>query len=343
MPKDTRSRRLLTLLLLGLLGCSLPVSVGLPAGSKPTATAPAAPSTPTTVPTPLAPLGSPKNPIVLALPPSTQPQSAVLSAGQTLTSLLEKETSLHVVSVLSPNEAELIHEFSLGNAHIAVLSPYGYLKASNAGLVQAAFGREQNGELFYGAELIARSDAGFTVYFDPVQGKNLADPAVALAQFMNKQPCWTDELSASGYVIPLGYLKQAGVTVREGAFLSSHPAVVRALYAGKICDFGATYIDARRYPGLEDELPDVLKKILVIWQTPAVIPYDVLVYGAGMPIETQRALSRAFVDLMSNPDGQSVMQTLYGFGAMQSVEDAQYADFRQGVQESGLDLDTLIK
>ncbi len=343
MPHHTRARRLLTLSLMGLLGCSLPVKVGLLTGSTATPAVTATPSTPTAVPTPLAPLGSAKNPIVLALPPSTAPQSDVLNAGQTLTSLLEKETGLQVVSVLSPSEAELIHEFGIGNAHVAVLTPYGYLMASSQGLVQAAFGREQNGQLFYGSELIARSDAGFTVYFDPVQGKDLADAPVALAQFKDKKPCWTDELSPSGYVVPLGYLKQADVTIRQGAFLTSHPAVVRALFAGQICDFGATYIDARQYPGLEDQLPNVLKKILVIWQTPPIIPYEVLVYSAGLPIETQRALSRAFVDLMTTADGQSTMQTLYGFGAMQAVEDGQYADFRQAVQESGLDLSTLVK
>ncbi len=327
--------------LLGLLGCTLPVKVGLVPGGTPTPTA--TPSEPTVIPTPLAALGTDKNPLVLALPPSGQPQPDVLNAGKTLTSLLAKGTGYSLVSVISPNETELIRSFGLGNAHIGVLSPFGYLLASNEGFAQAAFGREQNGQLFYGAELIARSDAGFTVYFDPVRGKNLAEAAVALAQFKNKKPCWTDQLSPSGYVAPLGYLQRADVTTRDGAFLTSHPAVVRALYAGQICDFGATYMDARLYPGLEDELPNVLKKILVIWQIPAIIPYETLVYGVGMPIEMQRVLSRAFVDLLSTPDGQSAMQTLYGFNAMQVVQDAQYADFRQVVKDSGLDLSTLVK
>ncbi len=334
-------KRLLTLSLLGLLGCTVPIKVGSLGAA--TATAVPTPGTPTAIPTPLAPLGTSQNPLVLALPPSTQPQSDVLNAGQTLSSLLEKETGLKVVSVVSPSETELIRAFGVGNAHVGVLSPFGYLLASNEGVAQAAFGREQNGELFYGSELIARSDGGFTVYFDPVQGKNLVDVGVALAQFNAKKPCWTDELSPSGYVVPLGYLKEADVSLREGAFLTSHPAVVRALYAGQICDFGATYVDARQYPGLEDQLPNVLKKILVVWQIPPIIPYEVLVYGAGLPVETQRALSRAFVDLMTTPDGRSVMQTLYGFSAMQAVQDAQYSDFRQAVQESGLDLSTLVK
>lgn len=334
-------KRILALFLLGLLGCTLPAKVGfLPAGTPtPTAT----PAEPTVVPTPLAPLGSDKNPLVLALPPSGQLQPDVLNAGKTLTSLLAKSTGYNLVSVISPSEAELIQSFGLGNAHIGVLTPFGYLLASNQGFVQAAFGREQNGQMFYGAELLARSDAGFTVYYDPVQGKNLADAPVALAQLKDKKPCWTDARSPSGYVVPLGYLRRAEVTTQAGAFLTSHPGVVRALYAGQICDFGATYVDARLYPGLEDELPNVLKKLLVVWQIPPSIPYESLVYGAGMPVEMQRVLTRAFVDLMGTPDGQSTMQTLYGFNAMEAVQDAQYADFRQAVKDSGLDLSTLIK
>lgn len=336
-------RWLLTLSLLGLLGCSIPVKVGFLPGGTPTPTPTTTPSEPTAIPTPIAPLGTDGNPLVLALPPNPQPASDVLNAGKTLTSLLEKSTGYKFVSVISPSETELIHSFATGDAHVGVLTPFGYLLASNDGAVQAAFVRQQDGKSFYGAQLIARSDAGFTVYFDPVQGSNLANAPVALAQFKDKKPCWTDEHSASGYVVPLGLLTDASVSIRQGAFLTSHPAVVRALYAGQICDFGATYIDSRQYPGLEDQLPNVLKKILVIWQIPPIIPYETLVYSAGMPIGTQRALSRALVDLMTTPEGQSAMQTLYGFRAMQAVQDAQYADFRQAVQDSGLDLSTLIK
>ncbi len=336
-------RRLLALSLLGLLGCSLPFKLGAVPGGAPSPTPSPTPALPTPVPTPLAPLGTSSNPLVLALPPSPQPQPDVLNAGQTLASLIEKGTGFKLVPVISPNETALIHSFGTGNAHVGVLTPFGYLLASNEGVAQAAFGREENGQLFYGAELIARSDAGFTVYFDPLQGKDLVDPAVALAQFKDKKPCWTDPQSPSGYVVPLGALRAADVTVRAGAFLTSHPAVVRALYAGQICDFGAVYVDGRTYPGLEDALPNVLKKILVIWQIPSIIPYETVVYAAGMPVETQRALTRTFVDLMTTPDGQSAMQTLYGFSAMQAVQDSQYADFRQAVRDSGLDLSTLVK
>jgi len=89
------------------------------------------------------------------------------------------------------------------------------------------------------------------------------------------------------------------VQVLAPAFVAGHPTVVRAVYAGGICDFGATYIDARVYPGLEDKYPDIMKKVVVIWQIPPIIPYETLVYVQGMDENQLRLLTRAFVDIMS--------------------------------------------
>ena len=58
-------------------------------------------------------------------------------------------------------------------------------------------------------------------------------------------------------MVPLGLLNDAHIEIRPPAFLAGHVAVVRAIEAAGICDFGATYIDARTYPGLEDQYPDL--------------------------------------------------------------------------------------
>jgi phosphonate transport system substrate-binding protein len=334
-------RLLVAVVVLSLVGCNMPVRVNL--FSQATAT-PSPTVTPTTIPpTPEAPLGTQGNPLVVAIPPTTRPQGPVLNAGEVLTSLLKKQTGYEFVAVIPPSEPELIDAFGRGNADIAALSPFGYLLASDRGTVEAAFAREQDGEVFYGAELIAPGELDFLSYFDPVENANLADASVALAQFANKKPCWTDRSSPSGYVVPLGALRKAGISTREPAFLNSHPAVVRALYAGGICDFGGTYVDAMLYPGLEDELPEVTQRIVVIWRIPPIIPYETLVFSRRLPVEMRRLLTRTFVDLMQTPEGRSAIQTLYGFGAMQVVNDGQYAEFRAFVDASGLDLAGLIE
>ena len=117
----------------------------------------------------------------------------------------------------------------------------------------------------------------------------------------------------------------------------------RAIDVGGICDFGATYIDARNYPGLQDQYPDIFAKVQVIWRIPAIIPYETLVFMHGMNEDMRRNLVRAFVDLMGTAQGQSAMQTLYGFQSMQIVQDGQYDPFRKIVKASGIDLVDLIK
>ena len=336
----TWKRLLFPLLLPALLACTLiPTQVPVIPTAPATATATLLP----TAPPPISELGSSKAPLILALPPSGALTSQVQTAGKTLVGLLEKATNYHIVSVLPPSESDLVQGFANGNAHIGVLSPFAYLLASEQGSVEAVFAREHVKEIFYGAQFVARANTGFTSYFDPIVQANSAEAPVALSQFQDKKPCWTDNLSPSGYIVPLGYLKQAQIATRPPAFLAGHVAVVRAVYVGGICDFGATYIDARSYPGLEDQYPDLLKQVNVIWRIPPIIPYESLVFFHGMNEDMRRNLTRAFVDVESTPEGQSVMQTLYGFEGMQVVQDAQYDAFRKAVKASGVDLTALVK
>ncbi len=337
-------KKFLLLFFLGLLACIVPVGGLIPTPQPaitPTIIATFTPTSPASSPD--TPLGSAKNPLILALTPSTHPTQDVINAGKVLTSTLESTTGYSFLSVIPPTETELVKAFGNGNAHIGVLTPFGYLLANDQDYVSAAFARQQSGKSFYGAQFIVRNDAGFKSYYDSVKAQNTDEASVALAQFSGKKPCWADEFSPSGYVVPLGFLGEAGVKTLEPAFVAGQPTVVRAVYAGGICEFGGTYIDARTYPGLEDSFPDVNQKVVVVWQIPPIIPYESLVFSRGMTVEMRRVLTRAFVDLMSTPDGSSAMQTLYGFNAIEVVQDSQYDEFRKAVKASGLDLNTLVR
>ncbi len=335
-------KRLLLLLLVGLSGCGLiphPHLVASPTPIIATVTPTAMPLTPI----PTAVLGDANNPLILALAPAPRLDPNALNASKVLIAHLEKSTGYQFITIAPTSETDLIHRFQNGNAHIGVLSPFGYLLANENGSVDAAFARQQDGSAFYGAQFIVRSDAGFLPYFDSVKNENTSDASTALAQFQNKKPCWADQLSPSGYVVPLGFLAEAGIQVNDPAFVAGQPTVVRAVYAQGICDFGATYIDARTYPGLQDAFPDVLAKVIVVWRTPNIIPYETLVFASNMDNDTRRILIRAFVDAMDTSDGSSAMQTLYGIDAMQVAQDGQYQDFRKAVKASGLDLSSLVK
>jgi len=316
----------------------------LPPTASPTPIgATATPAATALAPVPTAALGDPKNPLVLALAPAPRLDPNALNASKVLIAHLGKSTGYQFITIAPTSESELIGRFQTGAAHIGVLSPFGYLLASNQGSVDAAFARQQDGSAFYGAQFIVRSDAGFVSYFDSVKKENTADVSTALEQFQNKKPCWADPLSPSGYVVPLGFLAEAGVQTDDPAFVAGQPTVVRAVYAQGICDFGATYIDARTYPGLEDAFPDVLTRVSVVWRTPNIVPYEILAFSSSLDSNMSRTLTRAFVDAMDTPDGSSAMQTLYGIGSMQVVQDSQYQDFRKAVKASGLDLSSLLK
>lgn len=335
-------KKLFLTLTLAMLACSLPTQLT----GDPTPTPAALPeATPTFVPTPAptsAP-GSESNPLILALAPSPRPDDAANAAGQTIAAFIEKQTGYRIVVVGPASESDLVNALAAGNAHIASLSPFGYVLARETNSVEAALASLRDGKAFYGAQFIAGRDSGFTSHFDIAREANNSDAATALAQFKDKKPCWSDSISPSGYVVPLGVLAQSQVQTREGAFIEGQPSVVRAVYADNICDFGATFIDARQSPVLEADYPDVMDKVRVIWRVPEVIPYENISISKQLPLEMRRNLQRAFIDLMLTADGKSAMQTAYGIDELQIIEDAAYDQFTVYVRASGLPLADLLK
>lgn len=335
-------RRLLPVFLLFLAACTFPLrGENVPA---PTQTpVPEASPTPTAVSSAVAPLGSKENPLILALSPSPRPSQEVLASGENLAAQLEKLTGFHVVLVAPASEKDLVQAFAARNVHIAVLSPFAYVLARQQGGARVALASVRNGEILYGAQFIARRDSGFQFYFDSIRGENVAEAKAALTQFNDKKPCWSDTASPSGYVIPLGVLNQAGVQPQAGAFVQGQATVVRAVYSKGICDFGATYTDARTLPVLEADYPDVLEVVKVVWRIPPIIPYENVSFATDLPVEIRRPLLRAFIDLMGNAEGKAAMQVIYGIDELRPAEDDIYETFATLARASGLNLSDLLK
>lgn len=336
-------KKFLFLLSLAVFGCSFPVQLTLGTPASAPTLAPA--EIPALAQTPLAPpaLGTEQNPLILALAPSTRPGEDTIAAGELIAAFIESRTGYRVVTVIPSSEQVLVDAFDKDNAHIGALSPYAYLLARENDSVTALLTRVREGSAFYGAQIIANREKNFTSYYDEARGENTTEVAAALNQFEGKKACWSDEFSPSGYVVPLGLLNQAGVQIRSEAFIAGQPSVVRAVYVDGICDFGATFIDARSLPALEADYADVMDKVIVIWRIPNIIPYENISIANSLPIELRRVIQRAFIDLMLTPEGKSAIQTVYGMDELQVVEDAAYAEFAAYVKASRLDLLSLIK
>lgn len=339
------TRLVLTILLLTsailLVNCSIPLqtppaAVGTHLPDPEVATETPLPALPTPQ------LGLAENPLILALPPSaTTPEQ--LAAAKEIASQFTQRTGYTVVTIVPDSYTALIDALEQGNAHIALLDPYAYELAYRQELVHAAFAVLNDGEGTYGAQFLATRKGGFESFFDPLIEKNTADAKTALAQFTDKKPCWSDETSASGYVIPLGYLNENQIVTKSPAFVEGHPTVVRSLYASGICDFGASYIDARKFPSLEDEFPDLMEQVIIVWQIPAIIPYDVLAFSTKMPGDMYNLFTSLVLPIMQTDAGREAFKVAYDIEEIQPVNDGYYEEFRIYVDESGIDLASLIE
>jgi phosphonate transport system substrate-binding protein len=326
-----------------LANCNLP---GIsPVQSTATNTAfPPVSITPTQTPPafPTAELGRAENPLILALPPSANSKEQI-DAAKVIASLFTERTGYAVVTIVPDSYTALVDAIGKGNAHIVLLDPYAYELAYQNGWVGAAYAVLKNEKGTYGAQFLATRKGGFTSYFDERSGENTEDAAVALAQFAGKKPCWSDETSPSGYVVPLGYLDKNQIVTKPPAFVEGHPTVVRSLYASGICDFGATYIDARKFPSLEDQFPDLIEQVIVVWQIPAIIPYDVLAFSTNMPQPMRELFTNLIPALLQTEAGKAAFKTAYDIDALQPANDGYYEEFRTYVHASGIDLTTLVK
>lgn len=323
-----------------LIGCSLPdvtpsQSTGMPVPvTSPTDTVPP--------PLPAAELGLAENPIILALTPGATTQ-AQIDAAKVIAEQFTQRTGYVVVTVIPDSYSALVEALENGNAHIVLLDPFSYELAYQKRLVNAAYAVVHNEKTTYGAQFIASRRGGFKSYFDEATQLNVGEAAEALAQFTDKKPCWSDEGSPSGYVIPLGYLNRNQVVTRPAAFVQGHPTVVRSVYAGGICDFGATYVDARKFPSLEDQFPDLLEQVLVIWRIPEIIPYSILAISTSMSQSMRDLFINTIPAILQTDAGKAAFKTAYVIEELLPVDDTYYSDFREYLRASQVDVSSLVK
>jgi phosphonate transport system substrate-binding protein len=334
--------------ILGLMTAWMLANCNLPSITLAPVTATSTTSPPETTPTntqpafPTAELGLAENPLILALPPSANSKEQV-DAAKAIASQFTERTGYVVVTIVPDSYTALVDALGKGNAHIVLLDPYAYELAYQNDWVRAAFAIQKEEQGTYGAQFLATRKGGFTSYYDGASGENTEDAPVALAQFAGKKPCWSDETSPSGYVIPLGYLNKNQIVTQPPAFVEGHPTVVRSLYATGICDFGATYIDARKFPSLEDAFPDLMEQVIVVWQIPSIIPYNVLAFSTSMPPAMRDLFAGLIPALLQTNAGRAAFKTAYDIDALAPVNDGYYEEFRTYVHASGIDLTTLVK
>jgi phosphonate transport system substrate-binding protein len=239
----------------------------------------------------------------------------------------------------------MIEAMGAGNAHIGWLAPVQYIVAHGKGYADVALSTVRNGSNHYGFQYVANANGGFTSYYDAATATDTADAATALAQFADKKPCWTDPLSASGYILPSGVLKANDIKTLAGAWVQGHPTVIKSVYLspnGEICNFGATFIDARS--NVAADFPDVNDVVVIIWVSEPFIPNDNVSFAANVPEDMRAILTQGLLDLAATEEGIALLKSGgYSIQGLEIVDDSFYDEFRVYLEASGVDPTTLFK
>jgi phosphate/phosphite/phosphonate ABC transporter binding protein len=287
-------------------------------------------------------LGTADNPLIMALAPSATTQELIAS-GDEIAKQLSDATGLVIKTTVPTSYSALVEAMGSGNAHIGWLPPLAYLLAKQKGYADVGLATIRSGRDHYPTQFDANVSSGFTSYFDPATEKSTADSKTALAQFEGKKPCWTDPLSASGYVIPSGLLTAAGVKTKPAAMVQGHPTVIRALYAGGICDFGATHDGILKDKGLLEAFPDLNEKIQIIWRSDPIIPNDNVSFASNLPADVRQKIVDALLVMAGTDAGKAALNAVYQIEGLKAVDDTFYDEFRVALEATGLDVTNLVK
>jgi len=301
---------------------------------------------PTLTPTPL-PLGSPENPYVIGLVSETEdPQ--ISAAAAELAQRLAQATGKSTSGRTFISYRQMLESMEKGQVHVAWMPPLTYLYASRQGFASVALLTNHFGVYQYGTQFMANVSSGFAPYYDPISGLSSADAATALQQFQGLRPCWGEPQSAAGYILPAGLLRVNNYPVQAPVLAQTHTAVVRALYIKGICDFGATFSisgDPRTASNIQQDLPDAMNRVLIIWRSDASIPNTNLSVYARMPEGDRQTLTNAFLEIGKTDEGKALLSLSagnYQIEEVKAVSDDLYNPLREVVDALDLNLRELI-
>lgn len=292
------------------------------------------------------PLGQPGNPLILGVV-ATEENLEQLDSSQLFVEQLSELTG-YSMDVLGVNSTtELLNGMQLGAIHMAWMQPFTYLLASRREYARVVIVTKHFGVYAYGTQFLANANSDIIPYFDTTTNTNTAEAAEALSQFTDLRPCWVDPLSASGYVVPAGALALQEVITQPALFMQSHTAVVRGLYVQGICDFGATYAiygDPRTASIIQEDLPDVMQRVVVVWKTGEVIPNLNFSIQSDVPEEITEKVAETLTDYVLSQDGLDMVNAAAGYEIedLKLVDDSFYNPLRELLQYSRVNLRTLV-
>ncbi len=306
IPVDRMVGILILVVVLGLIGCGK--------GSGPAKTSAA--------------LGTPENPIKMAMVPSLDTQK-LMASGKKLAELLKKETGLTYSVSVPTSYTTVVSAMGAGTVDVGWLSPIPYVIAHDQYGVNVVLRTVRNKSDRYWAFIIARSDSGIN----------------KLADLKGKKFAYGDPVSTSGAIYPKHLLRTSGYDPEKFfsnvIYAGAHDKVVMAVY-NKQVDGGAIYggvvSDAREK--VVEMLPDVMKKTKVIAKS-IEIPNDTVSVRKGLPADLVKKITDGLMNVAKSDEGRIAVMSLYGIDGFVKAKDSDYDSVRKVAEAENIKLEQM--
>ncbi len=195
-------------------------------------------------------IGTESNPIKVLFVPSTD-ANVIVTGGQLLADALHEATGLYFSVTVPTSYAATIEEMCASPANtMGFLPPAGYVLANQRCGVDVALKAIRRGSSVYWAQFLVLRERTDLTSIDDLNGLTWG---------------YGDTGSASGYLIPLGMLDQANITVGGEVATGGHNQSALAVYNGEV-DFATTFYSPPDRPegeaawiqGDDPDIPDDL-------------------------------------------------------------------------------------
>ncbi len=216
---------------------------------------------------------------------------------------LAKKTGIPVEFTILSRYGNIIESFTTEKMDGAFFGSFtGALAIEKLGVVPLARPVNLDGTSQYRGYLFVRGDSGIRTVAD-MKGKRMA---------------YVEKATTAGYVFPLAYLREHGITdinafFGEHFFTGSHDAAMYAVLNGK-ADIGAAKHSI--YDRVRKEDPRIDRELLILARSPWV-PSNGLCVRKDLADGLKRKLKDALLNLADEPEGQKVLER---FGAIKFIE-----------------------
>lgn len=273
-------------------------------------------------------LGTPENPIKMAMVPSLDTKK-LMASGEKLSELLKEETGLTFSVSVPTSYAAVVSAMGAEKVDVGWLSPIPYVIAHDQYDVEVILRTVRNNSDKYWSFIIARTDTGISKLSD-LKGKKFA---------------YGDPVSTSGAIYPKHLLQTSGYDPEtffsNAIYAGAHDKVVMAVY-NKQVDAGAIYggvvSDAREK--VVETIPDVMKKTKVIAKT-IEIPNDTVSVRKGLPKDLVKKITDGLVNVAKSDEGRIAVMSLYGIDGFVSAKDSDYDSVREVAEAQNIKLEEI--